>query len=69
MKVTERLSSPIISNEKILYLLNGCEDWASTLKTSHHREFNIVAPEGGRAEMGIIEVIYERDLRTEQKQR
>ena len=31
---------------------------ASTIKTSNHRELNIVAPKGGRGEMGVL-VIYE----------
>lgn len=30
---------------------------ASTIKTSNHRELNIVAPKGGRGEMGVL-VIY-----------
>lgn len=30
---------------------------ASTIKTSNHRELNIVAPKGGRGEMGVF-VIY-----------
>ena len=32
---------------------------AATLKTSNHRELNIIAPEGGRGEMGILEIVYE----------
>lgn len=28
---------------------------AATLKTSNHREKNITFPEGGRAEMGVLE--------------
>lgn len=68
MKVTERFSTPIYLHKGgVRYLLNGCGDVAATLKTSNHRELNIVAPEGGRAEMGVIEIEYERDLRTEQK--
>lgn len=31
---------------------------ASTIKTSNHRELNIVALKGGRGEMGVL-VIYE----------
>ena len=27
---------------------------ASTIKTSNHRELNIVAPKGGRGEMGVM---------------
>lgn len=61
MKVTKRFSSPIHHKREVRYLLNGCEDVASTLKTSNHRELNIVAPEGGRAEMGVLEIVYERD--------
>ena len=30
---------------------------ASTIKTSNHRELNIVAPKGGRGEIGVL-VIY-----------
>ena len=67
MKVTERYSSPICHKGGVRYLLNGCGDAAATLKTSNHRELNIVAPKGGRAEMGVLEIVYERDLRTEQK--
>ena len=35
-----------------------CGGVASTIKTSNHRELNIVAPKGGRGEMGVL-VIYE----------
>ena len=68
MRITSKFSSPIIFRGGIRYLLNGCGDVAATLKTSNHRELNIIAPEGGRGEMGILEIIYERDLRIEQKQ-
>lgn len=61
MKVTERYSSPICQGGVVRHLLNGCGDAASTLKTSSHRELNIVAPEGGRAQMGVLEIVYERD--------
>ena len=63
MKVTERYSSPICLDGVVRYLLNGCGDAAATLKTSNHRELNIVAPEGGRAEMGVLEIVYERDCK------
>lgn len=59
MKATEKISNPIPFRGGQRYLLNGCGDNASTLKTSNHRELNIIAPEGGRGEMGILEVIYE----------
>lgn len=59
MKVTTRISSPIIYRGGERYLLNGCGDVAATLKTSNHRAMNIVAPEGGRGEMGILEIVYE----------
>lgn len=35
-----------------------CGGVASTIKTSNHMELNIVAPKGGRGEMGVL-VIYE----------
>ena len=35
-----------------------CGGVASTIKTSNHSELNIVAPKGGRGEMGVL-VIYE----------
>ena len=38
--------------------LRICWVVASTIKTSNHRELNIVAPKGGRGEMGVL-VIYE----------
>ena len=60
MKITKKFSSPIPFKGGVKILLNGCGESAATLKTSNHRELNIVAPEGGRAEMGIIEIIYER---------
>ena len=41
------------------YLLNGCDDVASTLTTGHHRGMNIVSPKGGHKEMGVLEIIYE----------
>ena len=69
MKVTDKFSSPIVIKGGVKYLLNGCGDVASTLTTGHHRGMNIVAPKGGHKEMGVLEVLYERDLRTEQKQR
>ena len=53
MKVTNKFSSPIIHKGGVRYLLNGCGDVAATLKTSNHRELNIIAPEGGRGEMGV----------------
>lgn len=59
MKITNKFSSLIPYEGGERYLLNGCGDVAATLKTSNHRELNIIAPEGGRGEMGIIEVIYE----------
>ena len=58
MKITTKISSPIAFDGGQRYLLNGCDDMAATLKTSNHRELNITAPEGGRGEMGIIEIIY-----------
>ena len=61
MNVTDKFSSPIIFKGGARYLLNGCGDVAATLKTSNHRELNIIAPEGGRGEMGVLEVKYERD--------
>lgn len=60
MKVTEKISSPIPFRGGQRYLLNGCEDVASTLTTGHHRELNIITPKGGHKEMGIVEVIYEQ---------
>lgn len=37
--------------------LNVTEDGlAATLKTSNHRAGNIICPEGGRAEMGILDI-------------
>jgi hypothetical protein len=42
-------------------LLNGGGEIASTLLTSNHREGNITHPEGGRREMGVLELIYEYD--------
>lgn len=59
MKITERISSPIPYRGGVRYLLNGCGDVASTLMTSNHREGNIIAPEGGRREMGVLEIVYE----------
>ena len=34
--------------------LRICGGVASTIKTSNHRELNIVAPKGGRGEMGVV---------------
>ena len=59
MKITDKISSPIQYRGGERYLLNGCGDVAATLKTSNHRELNIIAPEGGRGEMGILELLYE----------
>ena len=41
-----------------MYLLNGCDDCASTLTTGHHRAMNITFPKGGHKEMGVL-YIYE----------
>jgi hypothetical protein len=58
MKITDRFSSPIPTREGQMYLLNGCGDVASTILTSNHREGNITHPEGGRREMGVLEIVY-----------
>ena len=59
MKVTDKLSSPIPFKGGVKYLLNGCGDIACTLITAHHRAMNIIAPEGGRREMGVLEIYEE----------
>jgi hypothetical protein len=61
MKMTDKFSSPIPIRGGHMYLLNGCGDVASTILTSNHREGNITHPEGGRREMGVMEIIYEQD--------
>ena len=58
-KITDKISSPIPYENGYKCLLNGCGEVASTLMTSNHREGNITHPEGGRREMGVLEVIYE----------
>jgi hypothetical protein len=58
MKITDKFSSPIPFKEGVRYLLNGCGDVASTILTSNHREGNITHPEGGRREMGVLEIVY-----------
>ena len=58
MKITDRFSSPIPTRGGEMYLLNGCGDVASTILTSNHREGNITHPEGGRREMGVLEIVY-----------
>jgi hypothetical protein len=62
MKITDKFSSPIPFRGGIRYLLNGCGDVASTLLTSNHRAGNITHPEGGRREMGVLEIVYEQDV-------
>lgn len=69
MKITDRFSSPIPTRGGKMYLLNGCGDVASTILTSNHREGNITHPEGGRREMGVLEIRYERSIRSEPEQR
>ena len=59
MKITDKISSQIPYSNGYKCLLNGCGDVASTIMTSNHREGNITHPEGGRREMGVLEVIYE----------
>ena len=59
MKITDRFSLPISNKGGQMYLLNGCGDVASTILTSNHREGNITHPEGGRREMGVLEIRYE----------
>ena len=59
MKITDRFSLPISNRGGQMYLLNGCGDVASTILTSNHREGNITHPEGGRREMGVLEIRYE----------
>ena len=61
MKITHKFSSPIPYRGGVKYLLNGCEDVASTLTTGHHRAMNIVSPKGGHKEMGVLEIVYEGD--------
>ena len=46
------------NRQKKVDALRICGGVASTIKTSNHRELNIVAPKGGRGEMGVL-VIYE----------
>ena len=59
MKITDRFSSPIPTRWGKMYLLNGCGDVvASTILTSNHREGKITHPEGGRREMGVLEIVY-----------
>lgn len=69
MKITDKFSSPIPISGGQMYLLNGCGDAGSTLTTGHHRGMNIIAPKGGHKEMGVLEVIYERDIRIRKEQR
>lgn len=59
MKMTDRISLPIPIRGGQMHLLNGCGDVASTILTSNHREGNITHPEGGRREMGVLEIRYE----------
>lgn len=59
MKITDRFSLPISNRGGQMYLLNGCGNVASTILTSNHREGNITHPEGGRREMGVLEIRYE----------
>lgn len=61
MKITDRISSPIPFRGGERYLLNGCGEVASTLLTSNHRDGNITHPEGGRREMGVLEIIYDNE--------
>lgn len=65
MKITDKFSSPIPTKGGYMCLLNGCGDVASTILTSNHREGNITHPEGGRREMGVLEIIYERSTGSE----
>ena len=49
------LSKPIVFKSKVLHLINGRDEVACTILTSNHRAGNIIAPKGGRREMGILE--------------
>lgn len=48
----------IVRIDKGRWMLCASVGVVSTIKTSNHRELNIVAPKGGRGEMGVL-VIYE----------
>lgn len=50
-----RLSKPIPRKGKMQYFLNGSGDIASTLICGHDYSGNIIAPNGGHKQMGVLE--------------